>query len=496
MLYKQGDTPSDTAEPDERSALVDEVDRQAEELEQLRRQAIHLTEEKARLESVVTQMTALLKARDALLDKLAQAVKDLRTLKFGKRSEKLAPGQLALAFEDLVLTVASLETQIDRIEEAAAKVSGGEDQLEEKRRRRRRDPDDVRASLPPHLPVIEEVIEPDSLECPCCKGAMHRIGETVARRLDVVPVQYLVRATIRPKYACNACETSIVQAPAPAHVVDIAAGKTSKPRVGSRGATTTGGEGVAARTLSTLHAIFEHAVRLEKIDRNPAKGVRRLASTPRERRLSRAELQRFGQALRKAEAAGEHPTGLAAIRFLLLTGFRRMEGLGLKRAWLDQELGAVRFPDTKSGAQTRIVGKVAMDILLAQPDIGSAYAFPADWGDGHFVGVVRVLDRVCGVENLDGVTPHTLRHTFASVAGNLGFSELTIAALLGHASRGVTQRYVHIDQALRLSADRVSEELMLLLGGGESSVGSSGAARPPPGPKPDRAAYDAVSSER
>src|SRR3546814_9540764 len=82
----------------------------------------------------------------------------------------------------------------------------------------------------------------------------------------------------------------------------------------------------------------------------------------------------------------------------------------------------------------------------AQPDTGSRYFFPADWGDGHFVGLVRVLDRICQRAKLEDVTPHVLRHTFASVAGGLGYSELTIAALLGHASRGVTQRYIHIDE--------------------------------------------------
>ena len=92
---------------------------------------------------------------------------------------------------------------------------------------------------------------------------------------------------------------------------DIAAGKTSKPRVGSRGGTTTGGEGVASRTMSTLHAILEHAVRLGKIERNPAKGVRRMASTRRVRHLSREEIGRLGEALRKAEADGEHPKGIA-----------------------------------------------------------------------------------------------------------------------------------------------------------------------------------------
>lgn len=244
---------------------------------------------------------------------------------------------------------------------------------------------------------------------------------------------------------------------------DIAAGKTSKPRAGSRGGATTGGEGVAARTMSTLHAIFEHAARLGKIDVNPARGVRRLAGKTRERRLSRSEIARLGKAMLFAAEAGEHPTGLAAIRFLLLTGFRRMEGLGVKRLWLDNEEGSIRFPDTKSGAQTRVIGRAAMDLLLEQPSTASPYFFPADWGEGHFIGVVRVLDRLCASAKLDDVTPHTLRHTFASVAADLGFSELTIAALLGHAARGVTQRYIHIDEALRLAADRVADEIDAIL---------------------------------
>jgi integrase len=63
------------------------------------------------------------------------------------------------------------------------------------------------------------------------------------------------------------------------------------------------------------------------------------------------------------------------------------------------------------------------------------------------------------------VTPHVLRHTFASVAGDLGFSELTIAGLLGHSARGVTQGYVHLDAALGVAADRVSAEIEKMLDG-------------------------------
>lgn len=142
-----------------------------------------------------------------------------------------------------------------------------------------------------------------------------------------------------------------------------------------------------------------------------------------------------------------------------------MEALGLQRAWLDEEKEAIRFPDTKSGAQTRVIGRAAVELLLEQPKTKAPFYFSADWGEGHFIGVVRVLDRVWEKARLADVTPHTLRHTFASLAGDLGFFELTIAALLGHSARGVTQRYIHIDEALRMTADRVAAEMADILDG-------------------------------
>lgn len=247
---------------------------------------------------------------------------------------------------------------------------------------------------------------------------------------------------------------------------DIAAGKTAKPRKGSRGGAATGGAGVASRTISTLHSLLEHALRLGEIESNPAKGVRRLAGTPRERRLSSSEIGRLGTAMREAPENGEHPIGLAAVKLLLLTGFRRQEVLGLQSSWIHHDQRYVRFPDNKSGGQIRVIGMAAADFIQKCPARqGSPFVFPADWGDGHFTAVVATLDRLCGDACLHGVTPHTLRHTFASVAGDLGFSELTIKALLGHAARGITQRYVHVDEAVRLAADRVSTQISDLLDG-------------------------------
>lgn len=271
-----------------------------------------------------------------------------------------------------------------------------------------------------------------------------------------------IEAHIRPLLGHRIIET-LKLGDIEAAQADIAAGITSKPRVGSRGGATKGGEGVASRTMSTLHSILEHAVRLGEIEKNPARGVRRMASTPKMRWLSQAEIRKLGTALQEAEADLEHPKGIAVIKLLLLTGFRRFEALSLERTWLLEEENAVHFATTKTGAQRRVIGTAAVNLLTVQPDNGSKFFFPADWGDGHFIGVVRVLDRVCLKAGLENVTPHVLRHTFASVAGGLGYSELTIAALLGHASRGITQRYIHIDEPLRAAATSVSDHILKLL---------------------------------
>jgi integrase len=254
---------------------------------------------------------------------------------------------------------------------------------------------------------------------------------------------------------------------------DIAAGKSARGRKG-RGGRATGGAGVASRTIATLRGLLGHAARLRIIERNPAQGVRQLAGERRKRRLSTDELRELGRVMHESAVEGEHPTGLAAIRLMLLTGFRRMEVLGLERSWVSGKENCVRFPDTKNGGQVRVLGEAAKDCIAATPvRDDSPYVFPADWGDGHFIGVVRILERVCRKAGLEDVTPHVLRHTFASVAGDLGFSELTIAGLLGHAARGVTQGYVHLDVALIVAANHVSTEIARLLDGAAALVGGA-----------------------
>ena len=67
---------------------------------------------------------------------------------------------------------------------------------------------------------------------------------------------------------------------------------------------------------------------------------------------------------------------------------------------------------------------------------------------------------------LEDVTVHVLRHSFAATAAEMGFSELTIAGLLGHSVPGVTARYAHVpDAALVAAADRVATRIASALDG-------------------------------
>jgi integrase len=249
---------------------------------------------------------------------------------------------------------------------------------------------------------------------------------------------------------------------------DIAAGKSAKPRKESgRGGQATGGRGVAARTVGMLSTILQFAKKQGVISENPARGVEKFADNKLRRFLSIEELAALGAAMREAEGAGENKTGIEAIRALLLTGCRRNEILALPWAWLDAKARCIRFDDTKSGPQIRPIGTTAANFLASQARQGACpWIFPADRHGEHFVGLPRVLDRLCARAKIKRVTVHTLRHSFAATAAGLGFSELTIAGLLGHQMPGITARYAHMpDGALLVAADRVSARIAGALDG-------------------------------
>jgi integrase len=253
--------------------------------------------------------------------------------------------------------------------------------------------------------------------------------------------------------------------------IDVAAGKTAKQRYG-RGGATTGGTGAASRSVGMLRTIFEHAKRKKLVKENPAVGAKKYADGRQRRFLALDEIAALGAAILDAEVAGGSQTGLAGIRFLLMTGLRRMEALALPWAWVDARAHCIRFEDTKSGAQLRPIGVHAVRMLESLPRRkGCPWVFPAERGDGHFVGLPKVLERMCRRAGLEGVTVHVLRHSFAAVAAEMGFSELTIAGLLGHTVASVTGRYAHVpDRALASAAHAVAARIAAALDGWEEGA--------------------------
>lgn len=140
-------------------------------------------------------------------DRLHHFLRQLQRMQFGPRSERLDPDQLNLALEDIEQARAETEATAEKADPELKRRQSGE---------RRKS----RGSLPPHLPRIEIMVAPESTACPCCRGAMHVIGEDRSERLDIVPARYQVIVTRRPRYGCRACSGAVVQSPAPARLIE------------------------------------------------------------------------------------------------------------------------------------------------------------------------------------------------------------------------------------------------------------------------------------
>jgi transposase len=155
----------------------------------------------ALVRDLAAQMTgerAELTRTKAEVDKLRLIIARLQRMQFGRRSERIDGDQLALGLEDLDADIAHIQARHPAAWEsnpASAPVSG-------------------RQGLPDHLPREDIELGIDIAVCPCCKGPLHSIGETISEMLDFVPASLRVLRIRRPKYGCRACGT-IHQAPAP-----------------------------------------------------------------------------------------------------------------------------------------------------------------------------------------------------------------------------------------------------------------------------------------
>ncbi len=152
-------------------------------------------------------LKAMLLAERAEGERLRQIIRELQRHRFGRRAESLPEEQLHLGLEEAEQIEAAGQAETEAREPDRRKAGAV---------RRRAN----RGALPAHLPRIEMVVDVESTTCAGCSGPLHRIGEDIAERLDIVPAQFRVLVVRRPKYGCRACEDVIVQAPAPARLIE------------------------------------------------------------------------------------------------------------------------------------------------------------------------------------------------------------------------------------------------------------------------------------
>lgn len=152
-------------------------------------------------------LKAMLLAERARAERLEQIIKELQRHRFGRRSETLPEDQLLLGLEDAEQIEAAGEAERESTAPAVRQRHATKRRIN-------------RGLLPADLPRVEMLVDIGDRICPCCKGALHRIGEDKSERLDIIPAQLRVIVVRRPKYACRTCEDVVLQAPAPARLIE------------------------------------------------------------------------------------------------------------------------------------------------------------------------------------------------------------------------------------------------------------------------------------
>ncbi len=123
--------------------------------------------------------------------------------------------------------------------------------------------------------------------------------------------------------------------------------------------------------------------------------------------------------------------------------------------------------DSKEGKSVRPIGLPVLDIFDSR-DVGKGddFVFEGTEERKPLVGFPKLWKKLFKDTTLCDITPHVLRHSFSSIANDLGFTEATISALLGHSRSSVTSRYIHtVDTLLVMAADTVAGYINGLLDG-------------------------------
>jgi integrase len=209
--------------------------------------------------------------------------------------------------------------------------------------------------------------------------------------------------------------------------------------------------GSKTRVVGLLGAIFSYAVKRKLVSVSPVRGVVKPQDAKRTRRLSEAEYAQLGAAINGSAISD-------IVLLLAVTGFRSSEAKNLRWSECDLERNIVTLGDTKTGVSVRPLSGATIDIIKRQKP-GSEYVF--DYRHGKLIAELHY--QWLKLKMALDITPHVLRHSFASLAADLGHADSTIAGLIGHKQQSMTSRYLHLDKTLVNAANIVAAETLRLM---------------------------------
>lgn len=161
------------------------------------------------LRQLVVELLSALQEKDRRIGQLSAQLQALRRRLFGRSSEKIDPGQLAL---DLGAWLAAHPEEPEA--EAVEPSSEAKEETPRSGHGRRRLPEDLPRHRTEYHPSPEERV------CRECSAALKPIGEETSEQLEYVPASLFVRVHARIKYACPHCQDNVVSGSLPVQPID------------------------------------------------------------------------------------------------------------------------------------------------------------------------------------------------------------------------------------------------------------------------------------
>jgi integrase/recombinase XerD len=213
-------------------------------------------------------------------------------------------------------------------------------------------------------------------------------------------------------------------------------------------ATRRGRASSAARRVSTLKRFYQYCLRERRVAADPTLKLDAPKRAPRfPKTLSEADVESLLAAPDVATPLGLRDR--AMLETLYATGLRVSELVGLKIFQVNLDAGVVRV--VGKGSKERLVplGEEAVEWIsryLKRRKPGADTLFLTERGAGMTRQAFWYLIRRYGVRAIPGkkLSPHVLRHAFATHLINHGADLRVVQLLLGHADISTTQIYTHV----------------------------------------------------